>query len=55
MSTPTIAPGRPEPVTWPASQTGPCARCHQPTCRYGAGGSPLCRRCKELRDEALKK
>ncbi|WP_329391390.1 hypothetical protein OG625_40300 (plasmid) [Streptomyces sp. NBC_01351] len=37
------------PVTWAPSQTGPCARCHSATCRYGLGASPLCAACKALR------
>ncbi|GAA1604702.1 hypothetical protein GCM10009731_65550 [Streptomyces globosus] len=44
MTTPTVP--RPEPLTWPSSQTGPCARCHQSCRRYGHGGNPLCERCK---------
>lgn len=37
------------PVTWAPSQTGPCARCHQQTCRYGHGGNPLCEACRTAR------
>lgn len=40
---------RPQLVTWAPSQTGPCARCHAPTCRYGTGGNPLCAACRALR------
>lgn len=29
-------------------QVGPCARCRQLTCRYGAGGAPLCGECSRL-------
>ncbi|MEU3776394.1 hypothetical protein AB0F11_24990 [Streptomyces sp. NPDC032472] len=37
----------------PSSETGPCARCHQPTCRYGVGGNPLCKPCQQARQEQL--
>lgn len=30
-------------------QVGSCASCHAPTVRYGNGGNPLCRPCKEQR------
>nr|WP_260611617.1 hypothetical protein [Streptomyces sp. WAC04770] len=31
-----------------STQTGPCARCQQqPTHRYGHGGNPLCKACRE--------
>ncbi|MEQ4608510.1 hypothetical protein ACFWGE_30225 [Streptomyces bacillaris] len=30
-----------------STQTGPCARCQQPTHRYGHGGNPLCKVCRE--------
>ncbi|WP_267894101.1 hypothetical protein [Streptomyces sp. CB02613] len=29
-----------------STQTGPCARCRQPTHRYGHGGNPLCAKCR---------
>ncbi|MEU9233468.1 hypothetical protein [Streptomyces subrutilus] len=44
------APRSPQPPAWAPSHTGPCARCHQPCWRYGAGGSPLCERCKAARE-----
>ncbi|WP_275539782.1 hypothetical protein [Streptomyces hyaluromycini] len=31
-----------------SSQTGPCARCHQPTIRYAHGANPLCPECLEI-------
>lgn len=31
----------------PASPLGPCARCGNPTERYGEGGNPLCDRCQD--------
>ncbi|MEW2374253.1 hypothetical protein AB0940_33600 [Streptomyces sp. NPDC006656] len=37
------------PVTWAPSQTGPCARCHRPTARYGAPANPLCEACRSKR------
>ncbi|WP_369780161.1 hypothetical protein [Streptomyces sp. R33] len=49
MSEQTIAKPRPQVVTWAPSQTGPCARCGTPTCRYGVGASPLCAACKAAR------
>ncbi|MFD7395779.1 hypothetical protein ACFV60_12155 [Streptomyces virginiae] len=36
---------------WAAGQTGPCARCHTSTCRYGVGGNPLCTACRAARQE----
>ncbi|WP_158721435.1 hypothetical protein [Streptomyces sp. NRRL S-241] len=45
------SPARPQPVTWAPSQTGPCARCHTPTCRYGHGGNPLCSTCRQARQD----
>ncbi|MFB7467045.1 hypothetical protein ACFCZ1_26720 [Streptomyces sp. NPDC056224] len=55
MSEQTITKPRPQvvPVTWAPSQTGPCARCHQQTCRYGHGGNPLCKPCQQARQEQL--
>lgn len=41
MSEQTTTKPRPQVVTWAPSQTGPCARCHTSTCRYGVGGNPL--------------
>ncbi|MEU2765107.1 hypothetical protein ABZ712_33690 [Streptomyces sp. NPDC006906] len=29
-----------------STQTGPCARCQQPTHRYGAGANPLSASCR---------
>ncbi|MFF5894237.1 hypothetical protein ACFY72_36530 [Streptomyces globisporus] len=29
-----------------STQTGPCARCQQPTHRYGVGANPLCASCR---------
>ncbi|MFJ8570385.1 hypothetical protein [Streptomyces sp. NPDC093514] len=42
---------RPQVATWAPSQTGPCARCHTSTCRYGVGGNPLCKQCQQARQE----
>lgn len=36
-------------VTLAPSQTGPCAKCHQPCARYGAPANPLCPACKAAR------
>ncbi len=44
---------RPQVATWSPSQTGPCARCHQPCARYGAPANPLCLSCKQARQEQL--
>ncbi|MFE5841994.1 hypothetical protein ACFQ7N_10145 [Streptomyces niveus] len=42
---------RPAGPTCPPGQVGPCARCHQPTHRYGHGANPLCPTCrKRLRE-----
>ncbi|WP_263399236.1 hypothetical protein [Streptomyces venezuelae] len=48
MSEQTTATARPKavPVTWAPSQTGPCARGHQPSARYRSPASPLCEACK---------
>jgi hypothetical protein len=35
-------------MTWPASETGPCGDCRQPTRRYGPEGSPLCSSCRPV-------
>ncbi|WP_158781301.1 hypothetical protein [Streptomyces sp. NRRL S-237] len=51
MNEQTTTKPRPQVVTWAPSQTGPCARCHAPTCRYGVGGSPLCTPCRQARQE----
>ncbi|GHD75518.1 hypothetical protein GCM10010336_51430 [Streptomyces goshikiensis] len=49
MATPET-PTRPKPATWAPSQTGPCALCHAPTCKYGGpGASPTCPSCKAAR------
>lgn len=40
MSTP--APRKAPAPICPPAQVGPCARCGQPTHRYGPGGGPLC-------------
>ncbi|WP_405940746.1 hypothetical protein [Streptomyces sp. NBC_00207] len=51
MSAQTTAKPRPQVVTWAPSQTGPCARCHASTCRYGVGGNPLCTSYRQARQE----
>ncbi|MEU9485888.1 hypothetical protein AB0D83_19870 [Streptomyces decoyicus] len=44
------APEQRKPGNWDRRQTGPCVRCRQPTCRYGAGASPLCAQCRAARE-----
>ncbi|GAA3233183.1 hypothetical protein GCM10010260_81880 [Streptomyces filipinensis] len=55
VTTPASAPARPQLVTWAPSQTGPCALCHAPTCKYGVGASPTCPRCAEARAAQYRK
>jgi putative DNA primase/helicase len=38
------------PHSWPAHETGNCARCRKPCHRYGEGGSALCTDCKTTTD-----
>jgi hypothetical protein len=48
--TPRAAVPTPRPAAnWGDPQTGPCARCRQPTRRYGAGASPICADCRAAR------
>ncbi len=49
MTSPTPSAGRPQPVTWAPSQTGPCAKCGRPCARYGAPANPLCETCRAAR------
>ncbi|MGW2587910.1 hypothetical protein ACWCYZ_42775 [Streptomyces virginiae] len=49
MNEQTTTKPRPQVATRAAGQTGPCARCHTSTCRYGVGGNPLCEACKVAR------
>lgn len=38
--------------TWPANETGRCARCRRLCHRYGQGGGPLCAGCRNTATEA---
>lgn len=46
----TTEPG-PQVATRAPGRTGPRARCRTSTCRYGVGGSPLCKECRKVRQE----